>query len=113
MQESFWWCHCSDRYLPLPPSPYPAPPPLLPVPNKPYVFCGRKAPCLFAYHIPSTPSLRRVRLVVLISVVVVVVVIVIVDSIYIALFSEIIFDFLREIGVCYKINIKCDKEMFV
>ena len=50
---------------------------------------------------------------VLISVVVVVVVIVIVDSIYIALFSEIIFDFLREIGVCYKINIKCDKVMFV
>ena len=47
MQESFWWCQCSDRYIislfhhlrtPL----TPPPPPLLPVPNKPCGFCGRK-----------------------------------------------------------------------
>ena len=46
--------------------------------------------------------------------VVVVVVVAVVDSIYIALFSEIIFDFfLREIGVFYKINMKCVQVMFV
>ena len=46
MQESFWWWQCIDRYIislfPPPPHPYPLPThPLLPVPNKPYGFCGR------------------------------------------------------------------------
>ena len=38
MLESFWWGQCSDRYiisLSLPPGTSIAPPPLLPVPNKP------------------------------------------------------------------------------
>ena len=36
--------------LPLPPPPYPLPP-FLPVPNKPYGFCGRQAPCLLWVYI--------------------------------------------------------------
>ena len=42
MQQSFWWWQCSDRYILSlsPPSPYPFPS-ILPVPNKPYGFCGR------------------------------------------------------------------------
>ena len=39
MQESFWWKQCSDRYII-------SPSPLLLIPNKPYGFCGRYAPCL-------------------------------------------------------------------
>ena len=40
MQGSFWWWQCSDRciILPLPPTS------TTPFPNKPYGFCGRKAP---------------------------------------------------------------------
>ena len=39
MQESFWWWQCSDRYII---SLFPhLHTPLLPVPNKPYGFCGR------------------------------------------------------------------------
>ena len=55
MQKSFWWWQCSYRYViylsPPPPTPPPYPSPLLPVPNKPYGFCGRQAPCLLAYSI--------------------------------------------------------------
>ena len=42
--------HLSDSVynLPLPPPPYPLSP-ILPVPNKPYDFCGRYAPCLLTY----------------------------------------------------------------
>ena len=44
MQESFWWWQCSGRYrislFPHHHTPFP-PSPLLPVPNKPYGFCGR------------------------------------------------------------------------
>ena len=46
MQESFWWWQCSDRYII---SLFPhlhTPSPLLPVPNKPYCFCGREVPYL-------------------------------------------------------------------
>ena len=32
-------------------------PPLLPVPNKPYGFCGREAPCLLTYPEPVAHSL--------------------------------------------------------
>ena len=43
MQGSLWWWQCSDTEvyrpnLPLPPPPYSLPPPLLPVPCKPYGF---------------------------------------------------------------------------
>ena len=42
MQKSFWWWQCSDRHIISlsPPTSIP-PSPLLPVPNKPYGFCGR------------------------------------------------------------------------
>ena len=39
MQESFWWWQCSDRYI-ISLFPHLN----SPVPNKPYGFCGRKAP---------------------------------------------------------------------
>ena len=45
MQESFWWWQCSDIGILSPPPPPThtliSPPPHLPIPNKPYVFCGR------------------------------------------------------------------------
>ena len=48
MQESFWWWQCSDRYI-ISLFPHLHTPLLLPVPNKPYGFCGRYAPCLLTY----------------------------------------------------------------
>ena len=42
MQKSFRWWQCSDKYIiSLSPTSIPPPPPLLPVPNKLYGFCGR------------------------------------------------------------------------
>ena len=37
MQESFWWWQCSYIYIYIP---FPQPPHLLPISNKPYSFCG-------------------------------------------------------------------------
>ena len=45
--------------LPLPPPPYPFP--LLPVPNKPYGFCGREALCLLACILPDLWSCVKVE----------------------------------------------------
>ena len=52
IQESFWWWQCSDRYIIS----------LFhhrqsPVPNKPYGFCGRKAPWKKEEGSPGRPHL--------------------------------------------------------
>ena len=41
MHESFMWWQCSDRYINSLSPDLQTPSPLLPVPNKPYGFCGR------------------------------------------------------------------------
>ena len=62
MRESFWWWQCSDRYIiSLSPPPYPIPP-ILPVPNKPYGFCGRHHVYLLTQTFnPGRESVRLVK----------------------------------------------------
>ena len=47
--------------LPLSPSLPSPPPPSIPVPNKPYGFCGRRTPCLYLYLLTYWPRYFRVE----------------------------------------------------